>query len=365
MEDNTKILQGDDLMSFLKTDEPKKEVNTLEDLFPNEEKIEVEKEVVPISTESEKPPTEIIPPVEPVAEKKTTKYKEAIETLLETGDWEDAYVSIGEEEVKLSELEDVDQELFLQIKQAKDEEKKTKLESTYISIDGIDERTKKLIEISKNNGDLTELIRIQSQIVNPIEQIEREGTEESYIYLVASKMQAENYDPEYIDLKIKKFISEGTLDLEAQKVIDEVKTNYQKYVDNQLEEAKNKKLQEEQDRKNFRKTLSENLKEYKLKDADYKNLLETASRFDENGVTEADKLFNSIKKEDPKRYLELVMYAKSPQIFEDIKLTPIKNKSTIEVTKKVLNLKPIASVVKEPQNSESLLDKVFKNQTLK
>lgn len=363
MEDNTNILQGDSLLAFFDnpTEAPKKEINTLDDLFEKEEPTVIAEEpTTVIETPTEKVDN-LIKQVEETQKPTESKYKQLIDTLIETGDWDDAYVTIGEEEVEISKLGDVDKELFLQLKQAQDEQKKAKVESSYISVEGVDDNTRKLIEISRNKGDISELLQVQRDVVNPIEQIENDRSDQSFIYLVSEKMKAQGYEPDYIEMKIGKFLKDGTLDLEAQKVIDEVKGNYQAYLNTELEKVKNQALEKENGRKDFRKTIAENLKDYKLKEADYRTLLETASKYDDRDLTEADTLFANLKENDPKRYIEMVMYMKNPELFNDVKLTPLKNKATVAQVKNILNLRPISSGVKTPGKEENLLDKMFKN----
>lgn len=357
MEQGTQILDADGLKDFLNfTEDPKpKETSQEFENFFEEKKEEVETEEV---TQTIDPPKE--EEEKEIPTPKGNNYSELVKDLIESGDWGDYMVEVGEEEVAIKDLENIDKELFLQLKQSQEAYKEEQNKDKYISLEGVDDYTKKLIEISKEGGDISQLIQTQSQLINPVLQIKQNRDEQSLIDLVAFKMKNQNYDDDYINLKIQKFLKEGTLDEEADKVIEEIETNYNAHLEQTKKQLQDQKLQIEKERKEYKKTISEKLKPFNLKENDSRNIIKIASEYDEQGVSEADKLFYQIKQEDPERFVEIVMLMKDRELYNSIKFTSVKNKAELEAAKKILSLKPrVTTTPKEPQKKESALDNFF------
>jgi len=341
MEQQTEILDAEGLKAFLSVETPEpKEIKTVEDLFEETPKEEV-KEVKSV----EQPKQEEQQRQEEIQAPKGSDYSELVKSLIEKGDWGDYKIVIkndeGEEEdVDILTLDHIDKELFLELKELQEAEKLSKFKETHISKEGIDPYTEKLIEISREGGDISQLIQTQSQFINPVLKIKENRDEKSLIDLVAFKMQNQGYEPDYINLKITKFLKDGTLDEEADKVIEEIETNYNNHLENTQKALRQQKEQIEKERKEYKKTLSEKLKSFNLKEHDSRSVIEIASKYDSEGISEAEKLFYKTRHEDPERFLEVVMLLKDRELFESVKFTKVKNSATIEAAKKVLSLKP-------------------------
>lgn len=365
--EGTQLFDTKGLADFLGVDTPIEEtpkqeepIKTVDDLFNKEEEkpeeIKVE-ETEPIKQEQRQ---------EEVQAPKGSDYSELVKSLVEKGDWGDYTIKRTndqgeEEEVDIVNLEHIDKELFFQLKEAQEADKKEEFEKNYISKDGIDEYTEKLIEISKQGGDLTQLIQTQATLINPVLKIKENRDEKSLIDLVAFKMQSQGYESDYINMKITKLLKDGVLDEEADKVINEIEANYNNHLEATKQQLKQQRDQVEKDRTEYRKTLSNKITSFNLKEHDKRKTLDVASRYDENGISEAEKLFYKIKQEDPERYLEVVMLLSDKEMFESVKYTKAKNQAIVDTTKKVLSIKPKTNTTeKTPEKKEDPFEQLFK-----
>lgn len=256
-------------------------------------------------------------PVNPPAS--STKYSEKLKELIELGLIEDVQINIGEEEGEekvafLSELEDLDKNsleaIISNYKEAKDKE----LQEKYISTDGLDERTRKYIELKKNGGDPSQLIQEEIQYVNPWQQLDLDD-EQVQEYIVRQKLSLNpELDEEDIERKIAKFKNNLSLDTEAKKIYDEVQKNF----DTKVEQTKKAQLEEiekeKQYQKEFRKNISQELKTLIPNENVAKVILDNATKRDEHGLTNTDKLYFDAQK-DPKLYSEIAFFLNNREKF--------------------------------------------------
>lgn len=350
------ILEGDALLNFLNPEEGIKEEeqkDTVDDFFEDVPK-EEEKEEVEIVQEQD-----VLPPT-PVVEKNNV-YSGMVETLIEKGEWKDFHVQFDEdsEPILISELEDIDKETFEQLLSTQKEEREKEIESKYISLEGVDDITKQIIEIKRQGGDITQVLEAHSRIKNPLDNVDLDN--ESHMKeLVGYKLMAQyNNDIDVVNLKLSGIIKEGNLDIEARKVYEEIESNYKGFLDQELNKVKEEQQQTEKLRKEFRKNISEAFKTYGLNDADYKTLVDSASKYKEDGTTEIDNLFKEAKN-DPERFSKLVMFLKNPKLFEDKYSTKIRNKANLDAVKKIVRVRPETSSQEVKQRpKKDIFDKLF------
>jgi len=157
-QDQSQVLEGDALTAFFAgkdiTPEPKKEeVGDISDFFKEKEAVT---EQSPKNTEPPKEKTEATTPTE-------NKYALKVKEYIEEGFFQDADITIKNEAgedvvIALSELTDLTAEEFKAIKEEQKRLKDEELGEKYVSTEGLDERTKKMIELKKAGGDLTPLL---------------------------------------------------------------------------------------------------------------------------------------------------------------------------------------------------------------
>ena len=128
---------------------------------PAEETTTAEEEVI----------TDTPPKVEePTTLKTDNFYTDLVKKNFEKGLWEDWIIKKGDEEIKVSELEDITEEEYFNLledqKALKDEDIKEK----FLPIEGIAEDKKLIIDIVKNGGDLKEIFKDPNQLIKPFDE---------------------------------------------------------------------------------------------------------------------------------------------------------------------------------------------------
>lgn len=347
----TKVLEGDDLMNFFNQEEAKenpggKTPTTVEDYFKSTDD---EGEPAPKAAE----PTQAEPaPAEPKEAKvkeeapavKTSVYTDLIKEYIEDGDWEDGAIEIEDENgetqtVNLLDLTEVTPEQFRQIKAGQKALKDEEFKSKYISKEGIDENTLKIIELKKAGGDTRELFQMQAELVNPLDRLDLDD-ERVHEYLVRQKLSANpDLDADDIDNKIKKLKANFTLDSEAKKIIGEVNHNFGLAIEQRQREHAEavEKIQAEQ--KDFKKQMSQTYKDLKLSDSVVKNLVENTAKFDEYGLTNVDKAFFEAKK-NPELFAKIAYLILDEKGFNELQGVKIKNDVKKETIKTIFKISP-------------------------
>lgn len=340
------------------------EGNALEQFFSNPESIvevqQVEENIIPID-EFFNTPEIHTSPVIPEPEKKEiivpiqyNFYADSIKEKLEDNEWTDGEIEIENEsgEVEtfvLSEMTNITAEQYQQIKQAQKSLKEEDFKSKYVSVEGLDETTRKMIDLKKAGGDLTELIQMEADFVHPLNGLDLED-EQVHEYLLRQKYQSLGWKPKHIDIEIEDLKKSLTLDTEAKKVVAEVNSNFNKVVETKQAEHAEKVRQSQELQKEFRKSMSDTFKGLNLKDTLVKSLVENTSKFDEYGLTNVDKAFFEAKK-NPELFSKVAFLLTDEKAYNEFQGIKIKNQVTKDAVTKILRITPktssTASVKKE------------------
>lgn len=317
---------------------------TVEKADTTQDELEVKEIIESLEEPAEK--TEEKPVIEEDKKEETPNpqkniYKNLVEKLIEKGDWIDASVNIEGEEILISDL-DIDEEMFFQLKEAQEKDKVEDIKNNYIPVSDFNETNMHIINIMRQGGDVSQLIN-SVPLMDKLTLIEETRNENDLASLIYQKMKNAEYEEDYIQMKIQKIIKDGLLDEEGQKVIDEIKYNYNQHAKNQLAEIENTKKEIEKQRSEYKKTVQEHIKAYKLPENDRRAIVDIATKYDETNTSEAIKLINKVRVEDPQRFIDIVMLAKNPELYSNVKEMPIKNKENLKTVKKVLSLNPVTS----------------------
>ena len=318
------ILEGDELKNFFDSSEPIKGVEMpvaeqaeIKDFFTPTEKSNTEEEIVSNKTQNSS----------------TSFYDNLVLEMINDGDWVDGEVELEDgSSVMLSEMKGVSAEVFKQIKENQKQLQKEDFDKKYISVDGLDETTKKMIELKKAGGDITPLLHAEAQFVNPLKGLDLDD-DRIQAELVAQKYFNMGLDQDTIDFKIKKLIKDNQLDTEAHKIVSEVNKNYDAYVEaekNKQVEIRNAQIEEQ---KVFKKSITEVVKNLGIeKESVTKKLIDTITKIDDNGLAELDKLYFESKK-DPEKHSKLALFLADADTFYKI----ITHKTKLETTKGDVN----------------------------
>jgi hypothetical protein len=324
---------------------------TLESVFEEEKK----PEAVEVTPQAVKEEETII-----VDDKLTNQVK----FLVEKGYWEDYDIEVDDPttgEKKLVPILDLPMtpELFEQLEVAQKEKKQEDLNSKYISKEGIDATTEKMIELKKAGGDITQLLQVESDFVNPLKNIDLEN-EQHQEYLVRQRLSL-NQDLDEIDIesKIKRLKQNLTLDVEAKKIAEEVQERFDNYVEEKKQEHLLKLEAQKEEQKVFKKTISETYKGFQIKNENLiKALVDSATKTDEYGLADIDKLYFDSKTNNPELFAKAVFLLKNEEAFNEFMGIKIKNKISLDTTKTILKLSPKVARQNDGTQSRKPLDEL-------
>jgi hypothetical protein len=327
--------------------EPKKEEKTVEELLerisltPNEPvipKAEEKTEVAPTAVEEpevkkEKPKKE--PAVDKLDKIVSNNYNNKIKQLIEDGLIEDVAIGVNDgdttKEVFLSELEissEADyKEILNSYKAAKDNELKEK----YISVDGLDETTKKLIELKKAGGDISQLIQEDVQFIDTLERMKNNiDDEQQQINIVYHDLKNKGLSEKVIKAQIEDLMDNADLDKVASDILNREIDKYEQSIEDKRQ-AQLKIIDEEKERqKEFKKEITSKVKDFKLDESLQKILIQNSTVRDQNGLTNTDKLyFDSIN--DPEKHAKIAFMLHNYEEFENL----ISQKKVLDKDKRI------------------------------
>lgn len=239
--------------------------------------------------------------------------------------------------IPFEEME-VDAETFAEIIRVKQEEERSNLLKDKVSTKNMSEFTQKLVEIEANGGNVAQALETYQKYKNPLENLDLnlESDQQAVVYL---KLQASGIpDADIVDL-IKTYKANGELENKAVKAKEELETAVNRQLEDINKQALARKEQQKEMLKKYRDSLNDNLKTFELSDSYKKKLLDVATKEDEKGKFELDRIYSEIR-QDPKQAAELVLFLTNKeeylkQVTESIKReTTINNFKTIKIVPK-------------------------------
>ena len=341
------------------------ESNTLEVETPETEEVVeetpevVETETIETELEFETEDLTVEEPVKEVEDKKVntelkssdSPYIHLAKKYIELGKWDDAVIETEEGEVKLSEIEELDEDTFFQIQEEQERLKEEERSQKYIPKDGLNETSLKLIELQKSGGDISEAFQVYNEFVSPLEGLNL-NDERVQEHLVAQSLKSKINDPEIIQMTIEKYKRDLVLDKKAQEVVDFTNAAWDKYLEQRTTEAQNKKQQEAEAHKAYLKSLEEQYKDVDLKPAKKKEILQLASK-DEKGELQAINAVRELLK-DPAKAKEALFFLSDMEAYKKSIGAQVKIKNNIETAKKI-------SIVKDKQRKQGTSKKEEKD----
>jgi hypothetical protein len=357
---HTEVVSLESLFAQEPTSQPVvKEEVSIEDIF----EVKPAPEVTPPIQEPPTPPVEPTPSVqvtEPIVENDT--YSNKIKEWVSEGFFEDVDVEIDGELIPITELKNVTKEKFEEIKAAQKEYKEQQLKEKYVSVEGLDERTKKLIDLKKKGGDISQLIEQQVVYESPLSKIDlkNEADQEN---LVRMKLQSQGVNPKVIEAQIAVMKEDFTLDTEAEQIYNTLQKQFDDYVEAQTQAQLQEIENEKEKQKEFRKGVSGSLKTLGVNENLQKLFLDNATKTDENGLTNNDILYFE-SKNNPDLHAKLTFFLNNPEEFENFVKQKVEQKTKIDTVRTVLNLTPRATKTapKKPEEEDNdELNNLFKN----
>tara|TARA_R110000782_G_scaffold184197_3_gene274423 strand:+ start:1533 stop:2651 length:1119 start_codon:yes stop_codon:yes gene_type:complete len=305
--------------------------------------------------------------VEPVIPN-TTEYKKRLDSLIEDGFMENFSIEVVDENgekqsVFLSDLEDVDSEVYKTILSNYKEAKDTEIKEKYISKEGIDEITEKFIEIRRAGGDTTLMESNMSEIQN-LEKLKANlsDNEQLQINIVATDLKSKNLSDNVIQAQIRDYIENLQLDTEAEKIVDSHLAAHSREVELKSQQELQRLDQEKEVQKKIRKDLATTYKDWKLPESLQKVLVENSTKIDREGLTNTERLFFEAVK-DPSKLAKLAFLLNDEKGYEDFFASKKVLQSKTDGLKPMfqINLSNTKQVKNKPLTVEDNFKEIFKN----
>lgn len=293
-----------------------------EEPLPNKTQEEILSDPKPLSTITSEPEKV----VEPIVQSVSSDYSKKLKELLKDGIIDNFAINynIGGEdtEVFLDQIEDLTEEGYREILKGWKTAKEEDINSRYVSVEGLDETTKKLIEIKRSGGDITEIIRENVTAIDQLTQLkENIDKEQVQINIIVHSLQQQGIKPSVIQAQINALIEEGALESEATTILDSHLSVHENAIEQKRLAEFQRVEQEKEDLKNTRKTLSAKYKEMSIPDTLSKVLIDNATKLDQDKISNTDKLyFEAIK--DPEKYAEINFFLNNPEAFKKYVASP-------------------------------------------
>jgi len=273
----------------------------------------------------------------PKFDTKPNQYATLAKRLIERGDWEDAEVEDSEGNVvKLSELTDLDEDYYLSILESQKTKQQEEIKEKFVSVEGLDENQKKLINIIKEKGDLRQIFQTPDLVKRPFEEadgwdIDDESHQSTIVF---RQYLANGNDEDQAKLLVEKDKKDSVLDEKAKRIVDFHQSNYDKTVAEAEKAVQAERIKEQEDIKKYRSELSKLYKEQGIQDVTAKKLIDLATKENKEGMMEVDRLYNEVM-EDPKRAQELIYFLADKENYLKLKAVDSKRKDNIETFKTI------------------------------
>lgn len=263
-----------------------------------------------IEDEAEATTEEVVEEPKPNPETTPTNnfYLNLVRKNIEKGHFEDVLISNGEEEVKLSEMEDLTEEEYYEILEDQKALKEEDIKEKYVSVDGLTEEKKLILDIVKNGGDLKTIFQSEQELQKPFDEalgwdLDNEKHLEAIVYQNYLNL---GHSEQRAALLLNADKKELVLDTKAKEIVDFHQENFK----NKLEAINSellKEKQEEQSRiKDFRSALSKKYKEEQIPDALIKRMVDSATIETDNGFA-IDDLYEQAM-QNPEQAAELIFF---------------------------------------------------------
>ena len=288
-------------------------------------------------------------------------YSRMAKELLESGDWEDGEIELEVDgkttRVIISEME-MTPELFKQVKAAQKLAKEEEIKEKYISLDGLDDSTKKLIDIKRKGGDISEILEVESKYVHPLQGVDLDD-EDVQEELVRRKLTNQGIHPKTVEAEIKRLKEDLILDKAAYQIKDEIDKYHQDIIEKKKAELEEQIEQRKVKQKEDKKKVTEIYRGFELDDNLVKHLVEATVKEDEQGLTQVEREFFNVKEKNPELFAKVALMLTDEEKFKNFFGTKSKNEVVKGEVRKLFKL-PKNSSGTSAVDKENPLDAVFK-----
>jgi hypothetical protein len=237
-------------------------------------------------------------------------YLDIVKERLDSGEWDDLVIEDEDgNEVKLSELKDIDKDTFKALEKEIKTQKDTEFKEKYVSVDGLDEVKKRLINIVKE-GDLDlakALFQNPAALQEPFQGYDNENDDHNEDVLDWYYQKALGHSPKEAAALVKASKEDLTLDTKAQKIVEYQRNQFYTNLHNREQKILADKAKEQETIKEYRKNLSTELKQEGLSENLTRKFVDVATKTDNTGNYEIDTIYDEWMS-DPKKAKELIYF---------------------------------------------------------
>lgn len=267
----------------------------------------------------------------------TSSYYSTAKSLIDSGFLEDIRISVSEEDEEgtpLSEFKNLTESQLNHIIESQKSKTKEDLDNNYFSKDGFTEHQLKVIDIMKNGGDIKEIFKDPSELIErPFENLDLSNEDNQKRLILHFYMNEKGLSQKEAVIQLQ----QKEKDLEVDSFSTQIKSAYDKaydaYLENTKEVQKQKSLEEKQKLSDKRKSLSSALKNQKIKDSLVLKIVDGATKPIEGKMVQAQKRLQEIL-DKPEENYEVLLHLLDEKSFKEL----YKIQSKKETTKEVLRI---------------------------
>jgi hypothetical protein len=305
MEFNNFSLEDNEKKEEIETDitlsnEEDDEEDKSKDGDPNPDDLEKDKK----KAEPKEPETKI------TLDNSENTYLDIVKEKLDSGEWEDLVIEDEDgNEVRLSELKDIDKDTFKALEKEIKTQKDTEFKEKYVSVDGLDEVKKRLINIVKE-GDLElakALFQNPAALQEPFQGYDADNDDHNEDVLDWYYQKGLGHSPKEAAALVKAAKEDLTLDVKAQKIVDYQRGQFYENLKNREQQILAEKAKEQENLKDYRKNLTTALKQEGLSENLTRKFVDVATKTDKTGNYEIDTIYDEWMS-DPEKAKELIYF---------------------------------------------------------
>lgn len=277
-------------------------------------------------------------------------FSNIVKKLLASGDWKDAIIEKDGVDTKLSEMENLDPDTFLSVWEEQKKANKEESDKNNIEISGLDENNVRLINIIKSGGDLKEIFKDENQVMRPFETSDLDDLQTTQNIVFQQFLRQGISKEDATDLVVK-----ATKDLSVSSKAKNIVDYYQKDYDDNLKEIEKQviadRAKEQEEIKEYKKTLSSLYKEDGTGEAVAKPLVDAATKYDKSGNLHIDTVYEKIMK-DPKQAKDLIFFMLEKEKFLTANGATVRRETNLDTMRRIKLVQETAKVASAPKDEK-------------
>lgn len=234
-------------------------------------------------------------------------YGKLAKTFLNKGKWQDAEIETEGGVVKLSELDNIDEETFFAIEESQSKFNEDDIKTNYIKKGDFDDNKLKVIEILKEGGNIKDIFATPEEAVRPFEGVDLDDSniQKNVFFNYLTKVQ--NLNPEDAKVVLANHDKRGELEPKVKEIVGGYQTAYDDKLTEKLESIKAEKIERQTKDKEFSKSLEDIYKNYDLDAKIAKKFSTLGTKRTNDGDFELDSLYAE-KMEKPEEAADLIFF---------------------------------------------------------